>query len=78
MALYDQGITTPYNSVNAGVIPTDVFGVAINWFVNRTPLTGPVAQAARRLARLQDHQRQLPAPLGPHRRAFNADTTGTT
>jgi hypothetical protein len=27
-----------YESWNAGVIPPDVFGVAINWFVNRTPL----------------------------------------
>jgi hypothetical protein len=40
MALYDlTQPTTPYNSVNAGVIPNDVFGVAINWFVNRTPIT---------------------------------------
>lgn len=30
--------TTPYQSVNAGVIPTDVAGIAINWFQNRTPL----------------------------------------
>lgn len=27
-----------YESWNAGVIPPDVFGIAINWFVNRTPL----------------------------------------
>lgn len=39
MALYENGPTTQYNASNAGVIPTDVFGVAINWFVNRTPLT---------------------------------------
>lgn len=30
---------TQYGAFNAGVIPTDVFGVAINWYVNRTPLT---------------------------------------
>ncbi len=28
----------PYDSIQAGVIVNDVFGVAINWFVNRTPL----------------------------------------
>ncbi|MDB5349487.1 MAG: hypothetical protein JWN86_734 [Planctomycetota bacterium] len=38
MALYDQGVTTPNNSVAGGVIQPDVFGVAINWYVNRTPL----------------------------------------
>lgn len=26
---------TPYQSVNAGVIPSEVYGIAINWFVNR-------------------------------------------
>lgn len=31
--------TTPWQSVNAGVIPVDVYGVAINQFINRTPLT---------------------------------------
>ncbi|CAB4130706.1 Family of unknown function (DUF5309) [uncultured Caudovirales phage] len=30
--------TNFYESWNAGVIPPDVFGIAINWFVNRTPL----------------------------------------
>ena len=30
--------TVFYESWNAGVIPPDVFGIAINWFVNRTPL----------------------------------------
>jgi hypothetical protein len=28
----------PYDAMQAGVIVNDVFGVAINWFVNRTPL----------------------------------------
>ena len=43
---YDSGIVTPYNSVNSGVIPQDVFGVAINWFVNRTPLTARLPKLA--------------------------------
>ena len=30
--------TVFYESWNAGVIPPDVFGIAINWFVNRSPL----------------------------------------
>jgi len=38
MPLYDRDVTTPFDSMNSGVIPLDVFGVAINWFVNRTPL----------------------------------------
>jgi len=35
---YENGPTTQYNSFNAGVIPNDVYGVSINWYVNRTPL----------------------------------------
>ncbi|QEH38656.1 hypothetical protein OJF2_72620 [Aquisphaera giovannonii] len=38
MPLYEGGPLTPFSAFNAGVIPNDVFGVAINWFVNRTPL----------------------------------------
>jgi hypothetical protein len=38
MPLYEGGPLTQYTAFNAGVIPDDVFGVAINWFVNRTPL----------------------------------------
>jgi hypothetical protein len=38
MPLYEGGPLTQYTAFNAGVIPNDVFGVAINWFVNRTPL----------------------------------------
>jgi hypothetical protein len=30
--------TTPYASTNVGVIQPEVYGIAINWFVNRTPL----------------------------------------
>jgi hypothetical protein len=41
MPLYE---TTPmpltqYSAFSNGVIPTEVFGVAINWYINRTPLT---------------------------------------
>jgi hypothetical protein len=38
MPLYEGGPLTQFTAFNAGVIPSDVFGVAINWFVNRTPL----------------------------------------
>ena len=38
MPLYEAGPLTQFSAVNAGIIPSDVFGVAINWFVNRTPL----------------------------------------
>lgn len=39
MPLYEQGVTGQYNPFAQGVIPDDVFGVAINFFINRTPLT---------------------------------------
>ena len=43
---YDQsGPQTQYNAFNAGVIPNEVFGIAINWFVNRTPLTTRLPKA---------------------------------
>lgn len=38
MPLYEGGPLTQFTASNAGLIPSDVFGVAINWFVNRTPL----------------------------------------
>jgi hypothetical protein len=38
MPLYEGGPLSQFTALNAGVIPSDVFGVAINWFVNRTPL----------------------------------------
>lgn len=38
MPLFDRDVTTPFDSMNSGAIPLDVFGVAINWFANRTPL----------------------------------------
>jgi hypothetical protein len=44
MALYDQVPITPYNSVQAGVIPEEVYGVAMNWFINRTPLATRLPQ----------------------------------
>ena len=48
MPLYEQpGPMTQWNPFNVGLIPNDVFGVAINWYINRCPLTtrlpkGPV------------------------------------
>lgn len=36
MATYDQGILTPFDSL--GLIPVDISSVAINYYVNRTPL----------------------------------------
>lgn len=40
MPAYDQALPiTQFNAFNAGVIPNDVFGVAINWYINRNPLT---------------------------------------
>lgn len=38
MPLYENGPLSQFSAMNAGVLPNDVFGVAINWFVNRTPL----------------------------------------
>src|SRR3974390_920597 len=38
MPLYEGGPLTQFTAFSGGVIPNDVFGVAINWFVNRTPL----------------------------------------
>lgn len=35
---YEQGPLTQYSAYAAGIIPPDVLGIAINWFVNRTPL----------------------------------------
>ncbi len=34
----NAGIQVPYPSLNANVIPFDVYRLAINWFPNRTPL----------------------------------------
>lgn len=39
MSLYSTAFPlTPYDAMTAGVIPSDVYGIAINWFVNRAPL----------------------------------------
>ena len=38
MPVYEGGPLTQYTAYNAGVIHNDIFGVAINWFVNRTPM----------------------------------------
>lgn len=39
MPAYENGPLAQFSAFNAGVIPNDVYGVAINWFVNRTPLS---------------------------------------
>lgn len=77
MPLYDRDIVTPYDSVNSGVIPLDVFGVAINWFVNRTPLTSripklPVGSASFLIT--NDNYR----PRSDVLTAANADTSTAT
>lgn len=36
--LYEQGIDFAYDSVNAGVIQPDVYGIGINWYSDRLPL----------------------------------------
>src|SRR4051794_17397777 len=39
MPLYESTFpTVGYQSVNAGVIPSEVYGVAIDWLINRCPL----------------------------------------
>jgi len=38
MPSYENGPLSQFSAFNAGVLPNDVFGVAINWFVNRNPL----------------------------------------
>ncbi len=45
MPLYENGPLTQFSAHNAGVLPNDVFGVAINWFVNRTPLIARLPKA---------------------------------
>ena len=65
MPLYEGGPLTQFTAFNAGVIPNDVFGVAINWFVNRTPLVSRLPKLPSRLAAVPGDQRQLPASLQP-------------
>lgn len=78
MAQYTAQLpTTPWDSVNAGVIPVDVFGVAINYNINRTPLTSrlpkaPVGSLSFNIT--NDAFRPRSSTLG----AAIADTTGTS
>jgi hypothetical protein len=77
MPLYETGPLTQYTAFNAGVIPDDVFGVAINWFINRTPLTS-------RLAKLPVGSPEFKITNDDYRPRFVAttaafgDTSGTT
>ncbi len=76
MPLYAADVQTPYTSVNANAVPEDVFGIGINWYVNRTPLLSrlpklPVGSPS--FFTTNDNYR-------PRSRAISADysTTGTT
>jgi hypothetical protein len=76
MALYENGPLTQWNSVNAGAIPYDAFGVAINWYINRTPLTArlpklPTGSASFNV--MSDDYRPRSTALT----AAFSDTTGT-
>ena len=68
MPLYDTSLpNTQWNSVNAGVIPEDVFGVAINWFINRTPLVSRLPKPSVGSASFKitnDNYRPRSVPLG--------------
>lgn len=74
---YENGPLTQHSAFNAGVIPNDVFGIAINWFVNRTPLLS-------RLPKLPTGSPQFLVTNDNYRprvaltAASFADTSGTT
>src|SRR5262245_33841305 len=74
MPLYEGGPLTQYSAFNAGVIPNDVFGVAINWFVNRTPLVSRLPKLPTGSAQFlitNDNYRPRSNPLN------NSGATGT-
>jgi Family of unknown function (DUF5309) len=77
MALYEGGPVTQFSAFNAGVIPSDVFGVAINWFVNRTPLISRLPKlptGSPQFLITNDNYRPRSQVLG----TAISDTTGTT
>src|SRR6516225_5967078 len=76
MPLYEGGPLTQFTAFNAGVIPSDVFGVAINWFVNRTPLTSRLPKlptGSPQFLVTNDNYRPRSQPIS----AAFADTSGT-
>jgi hypothetical protein len=76
MPLYEGGPLTQFTAFNAGVIPNDVFGVAINWFVNRTPLISRLPKlptGAPQFLITNDNYRPRSQPLS----AAFSDTSGT-
>lgn len=78
MPLYDNVMpTVGYQSVNAGVVPQDVYGIAINWFSNRTPLATRLPSlpiGAYSFGMTNDNFRQRSQLLN----AAFTDTSGTT
>ncbi|MGO9598113.1 MAG: DUF5309 family protein [Isosphaeraceae bacterium] len=78
MPLYEGGPLTQFTAFNAGVIPNDVFGVAINWFVNRTPLVSRLAKlptGAPQFLVTNDNYRPRSNPLN---NGAQVTTTATT
>lgn len=78
MSLYEGGPLTQYTAVNAGVIPNDVFGVAINWFVNRTPLISRLPKLPTGAAQFlvtNDNYRPRSNPLNNSGTVGSGDTT---
>ena len=78
MALYEGGPLTQYSAFNAGVIPNDVFGVAINWFVNRDPLFSRLPKlpvGSPHFLLTNDGYRPRSNPMSDSGGISNADTT---
>lgn len=74
-ATFNTGAVTPTQV--AGVVPLQIFGIAVNWFANRTPLLSRLAKVpdgAPAFQMVGHSYRQRTTTLG----AAVADTTGTT
>ena len=69
MPSYENGPLSQFSAFNAGVLPNDVFGVAINWFVNRNPLvsislvTGGTSRLMRVIYALPSTESAVPRRL---------------
>lgn len=78
MPLYEGGPLTQFTAFSAGVIPNDVFGVAINWFVNRTPLVSrlpKLSTGSPQFLVTNDNYRPRSNPLGA---SYTAGSTTLT
>lgn len=78
MPAYQNGPVDQWTSINAGVIPNDVFGVAINWWVNRTPIFSrlpklPVGSPSFLIT--NDNYRPRSNPMNDSGGISNSDTT---